>query len=257
MKGEEDGDNPQDGQGSHEIDAPKNATETDGFEGMKVSQLQAKFAEVVGEATRSPNRTYLLRRIREEIAAAAPESTVGARLETSVQVAEAKDGTEALVGEAVEAGTPPFETAAAGPIAEPVEVVGSNPKPAVAGAKISEAEAPVAAPKLSKLDVQALQARYRETIGRGTTSENRGYLVWKIREAQKGNVPTGPLKSARSGGATFKVLPLRLESGLVDQLDEAWRRQGLASRMDLFRSALRNYPASVGEIDLAALLAER
>ena len=103
----------------------------------------------------------------------------------------------------------------------------------------------------------ALQARYREVLGRDTSSDNRNYLVWKIREAEKGRVPTGPRRSGRAEGATFKVLPLRMESDLVDQLDEAWRRQGLATRMELFRVALRTYLASVGENDVAELLKVR
>lgn len=51
------------------------------------------------------------------------------------------------------------------------------------------------------------------------------------------------------------LLPLRMESDLVDKLDEAWRRQGLASRMDLFRRALQAFLVSAGENDVAALLA--
>ncbi|MNL83413.1 hypothetical protein D3C87_2110530 [compost metagenome] len=52
-----------------------------------------------------------------------------------------------------------------------------------------------------------------------------------------------------------QVLPLRMESTLVNHLDEAWRRLGLRSRMDLFRVSLRVYLASVGECDIAKLVA--
>lgn len=54
---------------------------------------------------------------------------------------------------------------------------------------------------------------------------------------------------------TFKLLPLRMESHLVDKLDEAWKRQGLHSRMDLFRKSLQAFLGSAGEADVAALLA--
>jgi metal-responsive CopG/Arc/MetJ family transcriptional regulator len=45
-----------------------------------------------------------------------------------------------------------------------------------------------------------------------------------------------------------------MESDLVDKLDEAWRRQGLKSRMELFRISLQKYFASVGEDALAEKL---
>jgi hypothetical protein len=37
---------------------------------MKLNDLQAKFAEVTGETTRSPNKTFLIRRITEALQAA-------------------------------------------------------------------------------------------------------------------------------------------------------------------------------------------
>ena len=45
-----------------------------------------------------------------------------------------------------------------------------------------------------------------------------------------------------------------MESELVDQLDEAWKRQGLKSRMDLFRVSLKTYLTSMGENELAEAL---
>ena len=107
--------------------------------------------------------------------------------------------------------------------------------------------------KLTKLDVPALQARYLDVVGRPTQSTNAAYLVWKIREAQKGRITIGPRRNARREGVTFKVLPLRLEADLVAELDEAWRRQGLPSRMELIRRALQSFAATTGETALAAL----
>ena len=173
---------------------------------MKVNELQAKFAEVTGETTRSPNKTFLIRRITEALQAAkakAPEADVhDAEVETT-----------------------------------------------------SQTEAAPAREKLTKLDVPTLQARYLEVVGRSTGSDNKAYLIWKIREAQKGRIPVGPRKSAHREGVTFKVLPLRMESDLVDKLDEAWRRQGLHSRMDLFRKSLQAFLQNAGEADVAAMLA--
>ncbi len=100
-----------------------------------------------------------------------------------------------------------------------------------------------------------LQARYLEVVGRSTGSDNKAYLIWKIRKAQKGRIPVGPRNSAHREGVTFKVLPLHMESNLVDKLDEAWKRQGLHSRMDLFRKSLQAFLANAGEAAVAAMLA--
>jgi len=180
---------------------------------MKVNELQAKFAEVTGETTRSPNKTFLIRRITEALQAA----EAGAK--TAKAKAPEADAHDAEV-----------ETTA-------------------------QTEAAPTREKLTKLDVPTLQARYLEVVGRSTGSDNKAYLIWKIREAQKGRIPVGPRKSAHREGVTFKVLPLRMESDLVDKLDEAWRRQGLHSRMDLFRKSLQAFLASAGEADVAAMLA--
>jgi hypothetical protein len=81
-------------------------------------------------------------------------------------------------------------------------------------------------------------------------------LAWRIREAQKGRIPVGPRKNAHREGVTFKVLPLRMESTLVDKVDEAWKRQGLHSRMELLRRALEAFLANSGETEVAAMLAK-
>ena len=88
-------------------------------------------------------------------------------------------------------------------------------------------------------------------------SHIKRYLVWKIREAQRGRVPVGPRRGRRTDGeaADFKVLPLRMEAEQVERLDEARERLGLKSRMDLFRRALHAYLETAGEADVAALFA--
>jgi hypothetical protein len=108
--------------------------------------------------------------------------------------------------------------------------------------------------KLSKLDVPTLQARYLEVVGRPTGSDNRAYLIWKIREAEKGRIPVGPRQSTRREGVIFRILPMRMEADLVEKLDEVWRRRGLRSRMHLFRESLQAYLSGVGETDVAAML---
>ena len=181
---------------------------------MRVNELQARFAEVTGEVTRSPNKVYLVRRI--------------------IAGLEAAD---------VAPPAPAIEPPA--PMADPPEEAAS--------------EAPDAAPaiteRLGQLDVPALQARYLEVVGRQTSSSHAGYLKWKIREAQKGRIPIGPRRNTHREGVEFKVLPLRMEAALVEQLDAARKRQGLRSRMDLIRRALQAFLANAGEAEVAALLA--
>jgi hypothetical protein len=179
---------------------------------MKLNELQAKFAEVTGEISRSPNKAFLIRRISEELQAA----DAGAKV------------------------TKAPEAAAPGAEAEPT----AQPEPAAAGGK------------LTRLDVPELQARYLEVVGRPTGSTNKPYMIWKIREAQKGRIPLGPRKSAHREGVTFKVLPLRVESAVVDKLDEAWRTRGIKNRMEFFRGALSHYLKELGAEDAAALFAD-
>jgi hypothetical protein len=175
---------------------------------MKVNELQAKFAEVTGETTRSPNKTFLIRRISEAI--------------------QAKDAS-AKAENAPKAAAPDADAS-------------TQMEPAVDG-------------KLTRLEVPELQVRYLEIVGRPTGSTNKAYMVWKIREAQKGHIPVGPRKNAHREGLTFKVLPLRMEATAVDKLDEAWRSRGIKNRMEFFRGALGHYLKHLGAEDAAALFA--
>ncbi len=174
---------------------------------MKLNELQAKFAEVTGETTRSHNKTFLARAI----------------IEAQANDASAKGAPEASVA----------DTQAS-----------------------AQTEPPVGDGKLTRLEVPELQARYLEVLGRATGSSNRSYLVWKIREAQKGHIPVGPRKNAHREGVTFKVLPLRMEAGTVDKLDEAWRSRGIKSRTEFFRGALGHYLKELGAEDVASLFAD-
>jgi hypothetical protein len=179
---------------------------------MKLNDLQAKFAEVTGETSRSPNKTFLVRRISEALHAA----------ESSANVADGPD--------------------AAAPDAQAETTAQTEPA--------------VADGKLTRLDVPELQVRYLEVVGRPTGSTNKAYMVWKIREAQKGHIPVGPRKNAHREGVTFKVLPVRMEASVVDKLDEAWRSRGMKNRTEFFRGALGHYLKHLGAEDVAALFAD-
>jgi len=165
------------------------------LEALRLPELQARFAEVVGEPTRCPNRTFLIRKITEVL------------------------GCEDLPDTAPEP---------------------SNAQP----------EDPER--------VAMWQARYLEAVGRPTGSSNVRYLRWKIRQAERGLVPVGPTGHNRTGEPVeHKVLPLRLAADAVAGLDEARERQGLKSRMELFRRALHLYLTRVGEHEAAEPFAPR
>ena len=183
---------------------------------LRLPDLQVRFAEIVGEETRCPNKTYLLRRIREVLEASADEPAV------EDQPAE----------------EPSPEPEAASPATE--------------AAATDEA-------RLRHLNVEQLRARYVEVVGRATSSHDKRYLVWKIRQAAQGKVPVGPVGRRQPGDPAVeqKVLPLRMPAATVEALDEVWRRRGLKSRMDLFRHALDQYLTGIGEGDAAHLVRGR
>lgn len=181
------------------------------MEELRLPELQARFHDIVGEATRSPNKKFLLRRIAEA-------------LEAQEQAA-AEPATEA-------------------PQTEPTE----------ADATTGSGE-----PKLTKLLVEELQQLYSEVVGRDTGSSDRRYLIWKIREARKGRIKTGPVRRCYADGEApdMKVLPLRMEAEIVARLDEARERLGLKTRMDLFRKSLADYLTAAGEHEVAQLFIEQ
>jgi len=123
-----------------------------------------------------------------------------------------------------------------------------------------EAEAATEAPSgddapqetpLTKLTIPELQALYREVIQRETSSSNKAYLVWKLREAKKGRIPIGPRTRRAAGEAgDFKVLPLRMEAELVKQLDEA--RERLGSRAAWSCSGAPSTPSSLRPVRSAS-----
>lgn len=203
-------------------------TQIEALDDMRLPELQARYAEVLGEETRAPNRTFLIRRITEALEAAGKTALAD---EQSTDTDAGETATDAPTEVSTAGGETTAEADDAG------DGTGDTP--------------------LTQLSVPELQARYREVLGRDTSSGNKRYLVWKIREAQRGRVPVGPRRGRRTDGEAidFKVLPLRMEAEQVERLDEARERLGLKSRMDLFRRALHVYLQSAGEADVAALFA--
>lgn len=152
---------------------------------LRLPELQARFAEMFGEPTRSPNKTFLLRKIGEALEAHEQQTSA-------------------------EPTTPATSTTEASPRV-----------------------------KLTKLSVPELQALHRELIGRGTTSTDSAYLVWRVRQAQKGRIKAGPIERHEPGdSADLKVLPLRMTAAEVAALDAGWRRLGFKSRTAMLKKAI-------------------
>lgn len=202
------------------------------IEKLRLPELQARFAEIVGEASRSPNRKFLLRRIGEALEARGNDGA------TEAPKKEPKGK-----GRRAEKPTPAPEAAP--------EVANDAATPEQAEA----AEAPRPRGRFATMSVEELQVKYLEAVGRATGSDDRRYLIWKIREAEKGRIPVGPRPARTGEPADVKILPLRLESAVVERMDDAWRTRGIKNRMEFFRRALGHYLTHLGAEDAAAMFA--
>jgi hypothetical protein len=111
--------------------------------------------------------------------------------------------------------------------------------------------APLVRGELSKLTIEELQAKYSDVLGRDTTSTDRPYLQWKIREAKKGRIRVGPPRTREIKGPQ-QVLSIRVDEEVVPLLDAAWRKHGLRSRNDLVLRAIGRELAALGESEAAA-----
>jgi len=199
-------------------------TQLDELRALRLPDLQARFAELVGEETRCPNKAFLLRRIGEALEARAAEATppVDVTAEPATPTDEAPE---------------PDDIATDAPAPDDVRTDDEGEGVEQDGARLQE------------LDVEQLRARYLDVVGRGTGSHDKRYLIWKIRQAQQGKVPVGSVGRRQPGEppVEHKVLPLRMPAETVEALDDVWRRRGLKSRMDLFRHALDQYLTGLGE----------
>lgn len=167
------------------------------LEQLRLPELQAKFAEIVGETTRSPNKTFLLRRIREALEAN----------HTTARAAKSD-----------------------------------------AASSTSRTRGP--ATGLTKMTVEELRALYVQEVGRATSSDDKAYLVWKIRQARNGKVPVGPAREPRG---EIQNLPFTLERDVVAQLDAARERLGFKTRQAMLRRAVHQLLNVGGEREVAKL----
>src|SRR3990167_1634471 len=179
--------------------------------------LWDRFNEATGETTKSPNKKFLVRRIEEALAARAADPAP-APVEESPRSARAASAPE------------PERT-------------------------LAESTSPMPRGRFASMTIEELQTKYLEVVGRATGSDDRRYLIWKIREAEKGRINVGPRKTRAHDGESLDVknLPLRLEADVADKMDEAWRAKGIKNRMEFFRGAIGHYLALLGAHDAAAL----
>jgi hypothetical protein len=193
------------------------------LEALPLPTLWERFKVATGESTKSPNKKFLVRRITEALAAhaAQPEPALA----------------------------PPPRTKRNARASEPMVV---TTEPAMTTA--SDAPKPPRG-RFASMTIEELQTKYLEVVGRSTGSDDRRYLIWKIREAEKGRINVGPRKTRARDGEPLdvKILPLRLETELADKMDEAWRSKGIKNRMAFFRGAIGAYLAQLGARDVAAL----
>ncbi|MCU0691944.1 MAG: DUF2924 domain-containing protein [Polyangiaceae bacterium] len=258
---------------------PRPTQPTNDLESLRLPELQQRFLEVVGEETRCPNRTFLIRRIEQALLQRAaqpealePEEETPTPAEPEEQPEphdelEAAAVSEAVAaeeeGDAVEPAANPEEVAApqeeTPPAEEHAEPAQQSARPKKRARKnTSEGATPGRAERgrFKTMTVEELQSTYLQKVGRPTGSTDKGYLVWKIREAEKGRIPIGPRETRspdQQGATDVRILPLRLDASAVEQMDAAWRAQGMKTRMEFFRRALGHYLEHIGAHDAAAL----
>lgn len=153
---------------------------------LRLPELQAKYTEIVGEPTRTPNKTWLVRKILES---------------SKTRVTASKTSTSTKT-----------------------------------------------------MSVEELRARHQEIIGRPTGSTDVAYLRWRLRQAERGLIRVGAEPRVAHDTGDILVLPLRMAAPVVERIDEARRRLGLASRAELFRRALHRYFVESGEREVADFL---
>ena len=196
------------------------------LESLRLPDLQRRFVEVVGEDTRCPNKQFLIRRIREALR----------QQQEDAETAPAETASDAQEESATEETPAPAE-----PRVRPLRQA------------IQSARSPRG--RFKSMTVEELQTMYLDKVGRPTGSSDKNYLIWKIREAEKGRIPIGPRESRsadQQGQTDVRILPLRLGADAVEKMDAAWKAQGLKSRMEFFRRALGHYLEHIGADEAAA-----
>ena len=109
---------------------------------------------------------------------------------------------------------------------------------------------------LSQMEVEELQAKYAEVVGRPTGSDNKAYLIWKIRMARGGKVRVGPARE-RSADVELQNVPFTLPRETVAEMDAARERLGFKSRQAMLHQAVHDLLAARGEAEAAQRFGSR
>ncbi|WP_141619461.1 DUF2924 domain-containing protein [Myxococcus sp. AB036A] len=193
------------------------ASKTKKLESMNLTELRARYREVVGEETRSPNKKYLIRRIEESLAAKKRRS-------------------------------PSRRATAAAPSAPPAPATpaaGTQPAPRrgrFAGMSLEELQAKyreVVGRPTGSSDISYLKWKIREA------------------EAGRINVGPRPERELKVREDGKRVLPFSFDDEAVKALDKAWRDAGLPSRTRLVTRALYNELTAMGATEAAAHFAPK
>ncbi len=218
------------------------------LEALRLPELKERYEQALGRETRCPNRTFLIRSICN-----------AARAQTERAAAATKNAANAAPPAAREPVVPlsAADVAPATAAVAPSPTAPADAPSAPTGRQRRRRVEHLPRGRVSSMTVEELQRKYAEVVGRETGSSSRAYLVWKIREAEKGRIPVGPRQSrARDAeSADVKILPLRLEADTVAVMDEAWRSRGIKTRMEFLRRALGYYLQHLGAADAAAKFA--
>ena len=198
----------------------KTKAKKENLEALPLPELWARFKEATGDSTKSPNKRFLVRRIEEALAARAAEPA---------PVEEPQGPTRSSV------------RAMPAPEPEPETTLAERTPPKPRG-------------RFASMTIEELQTMYLDVVQRPSGSTDRRYLIWKIREAEKGRINVGPRKTRARDGEPLdvKILPLRLEADVADKMDEVWRAKGIKNRMEFFRGAIGHYLTQLGAEEVAA-----
>ena len=198
------------------------------LENMSVAELRARHKQVTGRSTKESKKEKLIDAIEQH-----------GRLEQ--RVAAARAGTAPKARGRVKKANPSAvtgEVAAAAP-----QAADDGPPPAAEPKKRG---------KWSAMSTEDLRRLYEEKVGRATSSDDRGYLIWKIREAEKGRITTGPVQRAKLTDEPTIPITLRLPTSLTEKLDVVWRRLGHRSRLHLIELSIGYGLKKLGEAELGA-----
>jgi len=259
---------------------------------MKVPDLQSLFARVTGEETKAPNKIYLVRRIieAEEEEARVEALSLGDGIVEPAQDdeqqaekegrgasdASEQDGkveaTESQQDEAESADTDGVqhdgdtlskeegeESPKTGADEKAKNSTKGEDKPqGQEAAQIEEEDnAEEGGIKLVELSLDELSEMYERIVGKATASQSRTYLIRRIVEFKTGKRTVGKRAQRIRRHASYKVLPLRLEVGVVEQVDAAWKRQGMRTRMEFLRAAMHQMLRHMGETEAANSLMKK